>query len=111
MQINETEELTAANLSVREMDEFIRSDAFSFALRTYLAFRSERVANSRSGSVSKVINMTEFSAYPFTDADGHYIDYRCPACGTKAKVRTLKRVRGKREEPKENQAKIPGTEV
>lgn len=100
-----------AGMTDRDIGDFVDTESFKIALQSYLNSRSERAANGRAGGVSKVVQEVEFSAYPFTDSNGQYIDYKCAFCGTKAKVRTMKRVRGKKSEVGERQVALHGTDV
>lgn len=110
MQSKLTAAFNAALMSEREIEEFAETEHFRMALQSYTNARSERSANGRAGGVSKVVQEVEFSAYPFSDANGHYIDYKCALCGTKAKVRTMKRIRGKKASGEAKQENIPGVE-
>jgi len=100
-----------AGMNESDIREFASSEPFGIAIQSYLNSRAEKFANGRAGGVSKVVQEVEFSAYPFTDASGHCIDYKCAFCGTKAKVRTMKRVRGKKASGEAKQENIPGVEV
>lgn len=110
MQDKLTEAFNEAGLSQGEVQEFAGTDAFRMALQCYANARAERSANGRAGGVSRIIQEVEFSTYPFTDEGGHYVPYKCALCGTKAKVRQMKRVRGAKVKDEQRQQDLPGTE-
>lgn len=111
MQEKLTDAFQKAGMNENDIREFASSEPFGIAIQSYLNSRAEKFANGRAGGVSKVVQEVEFSAYPFTDASGHYIDYKCAFCGTKAKVRTMKRIRGKKDKDEGKQSDLPGTDV
>jgi len=102
--------LASYKLDRDDLFKFLSSEPGSLALARFAGLRSEAEANGKAGAIQRIITQVEFSAYPLTDESGHYIAYKCSLCGTKAKVRTLKRTHAKRAKDEPRQEPIPGTE-
>ena len=104
------EACAASGLTGEEFVKALQSEAFGHLLEVHKAKIQEAALNGKAG-VWRVVQCVDLAAHPLRDENGPYVQLSCAVCGTKHKVRQLKRGQGKpAKEPSATQQTLPDVE-